>query len=222
MLHYRLHKDPQSSHQQIARLLKDLRPGLTLDVGAAQGFLGRLLRDSNLTIDAIEPQTQWAEHAKPFYRNVYAATVEQAKLPSKAYNAIVCADVLEHLVDPVGMLGQLRRAAADDAAFIISLPNVAHLAVRMMLLAGQFPQMDRGILDRTHLHFYTRDTASDMLHQAGLKIERVFATGVPLDELWRRGEGRSLFNAMMRMQHLLVDLAPGLFAFQWIFLARPA
>jgi 2-polyprenyl-3-methyl-5-hydroxy-6-metoxy-1,4-benzoquinol methylase len=140
MLHYRLHKDPQSSHQQIARLLKDLRPPLTLDVGAAQGILGRLLQDSGLTLDAIEPQPQWAEHAKPHYRNVFASTVEQAHLPPKTYNAIVCADVLEHLADPVATLRHLRLAAADDAAFIISLPNVAHLAIRMMLLAGQFPR----------------------------------------------------------------------------------
>lgn len=181
-----------------------------------------MLQDSGLAIDAIEPQPQWAEHAKPYYRNVFPSTVEQVPLPPKAYNAIICADVLEHLADPVATLRRLRLAAADDAAFIISLPNVAHLAVRMMLLAGQFPQMDRGILDRTHLHFYTRDTATDMLHQAGLKIEQVSATGVPLDELWRRGEGRSLFTTLMRMQHLLINIAPRLFAFQWIFLARPA
>ncbi|MFI5382350.1 MAG: hypothetical protein ACHRHE_23890, partial [Tepidisphaerales bacterium] len=77
MLHYRLHHDPKSSHQQISLLLRQLRPKLILDVGAAQGFLGQLLQGSGLVLDAVEPQPQWADHAKPFYRQVYNSTVEQ-------------------------------------------------------------------------------------------------------------------------------------------------
>lgn len=220
MLHYRLHKDPRSSHQQIARLLSQLRPEPILDVGAAQGFLGRLLQGANLTIDAVEPNPQSVERARPFYRNVFPSTVENADLPAKTYHAIVCADVLEHLADPLATLRRLRTTAADNAVFIISLPNIAHLAIRMMLLTGQFPHMDRGPLDRTHLHFYTRDTAQDLLRDAGLRVEQVLTTPVPLDELWRRGESHLLFKAATRMQHTLIDIAPRLFAFQWIFVAR--
>jgi 2-polyprenyl-3-methyl-5-hydroxy-6-metoxy-1,4-benzoquinol methylase len=220
MLHYRLHKDPRSSHQQIARLVKQLQPSCALDVGAAQGIIGRLLQGDGITLDAIEANPEWAEHARPLYRRVYATSLESAELPPRQYDAIVCADVLEHLADPVAALRRLKLSARENAAFIISLPNVAHVAVRMMLLFGQFPRMDRGILDRTHLHFYTRDTAEEMLHEAGLRIEEVSATGVPLDEIWRRGEGKSLFNAAVRMQHALVDMAPRFFGFQWVFLAR--
>jgi 2-polyprenyl-3-methyl-5-hydroxy-6-metoxy-1,4-benzoquinol methylase len=220
-LHYRLHNDPRSSHQQIARLVRDLRPKQTLDVGAAQGFLGQLLKETNLPIDAIEPNPRWADHARPFYRTVFPSTVEDAHLPDKTYDCIVCADVLEHLADPLDVLNQLRRVATDDAHFIISLPNVAHLAVRLMLLFGHFPKMDRGPLDRTHLHFFTRKTAIDLLTTAGLRVQRVSATGIPLDELWKRGEGGLLFNTMMHTQHFAVKLLPRLFAFQWIFLARP-
>ncbi|HEY0736539.1 MAG TPA: hypothetical protein VGD69_16605, partial [Herpetosiphonaceae bacterium] len=114
------------------------------------------------------------------------------------------------------------RVATDDALFIISLPNVAHLAVRLMLLFGRFPQMERGILDRTHLHFYTLDTATDMLRRAGLEVVRARPTGVPLDELWREGEGNLIFNTLMRLQHLALLLAPRLFGFQWVIVARKA
>jgi 2-polyprenyl-3-methyl-5-hydroxy-6-metoxy-1,4-benzoquinol methylase len=221
MVHYRLHRDPKSSHQQISRLLRELKPELTLDVGAAQGILGQILQGSGMVIDAVEPHPQWAEHARPYYRTVHACTVEQANLPDKTYDAIVCADVLEHTVDPVSVLMQLRRVAKDDAAFIISLPNVTHMAVRMMLLFGMFPKMERGILDKTHLHFFTRDTAEQMLNKAGLKLEKVSATGVPLDELWKKGEGKMLFKTAQRMQHLAVGAMPRLFGFQWVFLARP-
>jgi hypothetical protein len=105
---------------------------------------------------------------------------------------------------------------------VISLPNVAHVAVRTMLLVGVFPRMERGILDKTHLHFFTRKTAAQMLQEAGLRVERVSATPVPLDELWKRGEGTLPFKLMMRLQHAMVALLPRLFGYQWIFQARPA
>jgi SAM-dependent methyltransferase len=222
MLHYRLHRDPKSSHQQISTLVQRLGRHPILDVGAAQGFLGQLLRDTPLTIDAVEPNPYWAEHAQPFYRRVFASSIEDADLPAQTYRVIVCADVLEHTVDPQAVVQQLRRVATDDALFIISLPNVAHLAVRLLLLFGRFPQMERGILDRTHLHFYTLDTATDMLRSAGLEVVRARPTGVPLDELWSSGEGNPLFNLLMRLQHLALLLAPRLFGFQWVLVARQA
>lgn len=222
MHHYRLHRDPRSSHQQIIRHVLRLRKDPVLDVGAAQGIFGRLAEGSGLVIDAVEPNPQWAEHAGPHYRQVFNTTLEAAPLPDRTYRMVLCGDVLEHTVDPVGALRRLRRAATDDATFIVSLPNVAHLVVRMMLLFGKFPKMERGILDKTHLHFFTRDTAQDMLREAGLKVTSASATGVPLDEVWRRGENRTMFRVATRLQHVALDLAPRLFGMQWVFLAEPA
>src|SRR5687767_3758154 len=173
MVHYRVHRDPRSSHQQISRLVRELRLSPILDVGAAQGMLGHLIADTGLTIDAIEANAEWAEMARPHYRNVWASYVEDAPLEPAAYKLIVCGDVLEHTPNPLGVLKRLCEAASGDAKFIISLPNVAHLAIRMMLLFGHFPKMERGILDRTHLHFFTKDTALDLLRQAGLRPEKV-------------------------------------------------
>jgi 2-polyprenyl-3-methyl-5-hydroxy-6-metoxy-1,4-benzoquinol methylase len=219
MLHYRLHRDPKSSHQQIAQFVRHLNRGPVLDVGAAQGFLGQLVRDTGIAVDAVEPNPYWAEHAQLFYRQVFASTIEEAALPATTYRVVVCADVLEHTVDPVSVVRQLRRVATDDALFIISLPNVAHLAVRLMLLFGYFPRMERGILDRTHLHFFTRDTATAMLREAGLQVVHAQPTGVPLDELWPSGEGSRLFTILQRLQHMALLIAPRLFGFQWVFVA---
>jgi hypothetical protein len=90
-----------------------------------------------------------------------------------------------------------------------------------MLLFGYFPKMERGILDRTHLHFFTRRTAIAMLQRAGLQVQQVSATGIPLDELWKKGEGTLLFRMFMRLQHLAVRLLPRLFGFQWVLVAKP-
>jgi len=222
MHHYRLHRDPRSSHQQIIGHVLRLGRQPVLDVGAAQGILGRLAEGSGLVIDAIEPHPQWAEHARPHYRRVYNTTIENAPLPQREYRVILCGDVLEHTVDPVAALRRLSCAATEDATFIVSLPNVAHAAVRAMLLFGHFPRMERGILDKTHLHFFTRDTAEAMLRQAGLKVVSARPTGVPLDELWWRGEKKLTYRIAVRFQHLALDLAPRLFGYQWVFVARRA
>jgi SAM-dependent methyltransferase len=220
VLHYRQHDDPQSSHQQIARLVRRLWRTPVLDVGAAQGFMGQLFHESGLDLDAVEPHPVWAEHAAQYYRHVWSKPIEDAPLPAATYRVVICADVLEHTADPVGVLAQLRRAATPDAVFIISLPNVAHIAVRLLLLLGQFPRMERGILDRTHLHFYTRRTAHEMLREAGLVPVRTRPTPFPLEELWRAGHGTLGFRALMGLQRAALLVAPTLFAWQWIVVAQ--
>ena len=224
MHHYRLHRDPRSSHQQIIARVLRLRRQPVLDVGAAQGILGRLAEGSGLAIDAVEPHSVWAEHARPFYRQVFNTKIEDAPLPDQTYEVVLCGDVLEHTVDPVAVLRRLLRAATEDATFIISVPNVAHVAVRLMLLFGRFPRMEKGILDRTHLHFFTRDTAEAMLRDAGLRATEASVTGVPLGEVWREAEAerRLWFRAARRLQYAMLTLFPRLFGYQWIFVARPA
>lgn len=222
MAEYRLHHHPASSHQQIASLIRGLQRSPVLDVGAAGGFLGQLLQGSTLTIDAVEPSAHWAAQARPFYRHVFESAIESAPLPDRTYQVIVCADVLEHTVNPAAVLRRLRLAASDRATFVISVPNVAHLAVRLMLLAGRFPKMDRGILDKTHLHFYTRKTAEDLLASAGLRTREVSETIVPLGEVWPSGAGSTTQELMMHLQRGAVRVAPRLFAYQWIFVAEPS
>jgi SAM-dependent methyltransferase len=221
-LHYTLHSDRQSSHQQIAQLVRRIGRAPVLDVGAAQGFLGQLLQHDRIQIDAVEPHPQWAEHARAYYHAVYASAIEAAGLPAGRYPVVVCADVLEHTVDPVGVLNQLRTTATEDATFIISLPNVAHIAARLLLLAGRFPRMERGIFDRTHLHFYTRATAEAMLRDAELKVVWARPTPVPIEQIWPADGSLALLRAIMAVQRAALLLAPALFGFQWIFVARRA
>ena len=221
-IHYRSHRDPRSSHQQIRKIVESLGQSPVLDVGAAQGMLGASLAGTGIVLDAVEANPEWAELARPHYRNVFPSYIESAPLPPYEYKTIVCADVLEHTVNPLAVLKQLKAAATPDATFIISVPNIAHLAVRSLLLFGRFPKMERGPLDRTHLHFFTKDTAAALLAQAGLKVQRFSATGVPLDELWKSGEGKLAYRALIRTQHLALSLAPRLFGFQWIMSAKAA
>lgn len=219
--HYRLKNDPLSSHFQIVGLVREMNRAPILDVGSAQGMLGQLIHGSGLEIDGVEPNPRWANDAKPYYDQLYQGTIESTSLPKNHYRMIVCGDVLEHTVDPVAVLKQLREHSTDDATFIVSLPNVAHIAVRLLLLVGYFPKMERGILDKTHLHFFTRETAQKMLEAAGLKVERRLATVAPLGEIWPKGKGSLLFRAMWHIQHICLVLFKGLFAYQWVLVATP-
>ncbi|MGH7153399.1 MAG: class I SAM-dependent methyltransferase [Acetobacteraceae bacterium] len=92
---------------------------------------------------------------------------------------VLCLDVLEHLMNPQQVLDQLRLAMRPDSTLIVSLPNVAHLSVALpLLLAGKFEYTDAGILDRTHLHFFTRRSAAALVTGAGFQIERGIRDGL--------------------------------------------
>ena len=218
---YELHRDPRSSHQRIAAKVRSLGLEPILDVGASSGQLGRLLAGSGLAIDGIEPDAASADVARPFYRSIQTSTVEAANLPNETYRVIVCADVLEHLQEPELQLRRLVASARRDAVLIVSVPNVAHLAARLLLLAGKFPRHPRGIFDRTHRHFYTRETVLELVSAADLDPVSVEVTPVPLEEVWPLGWPPALREALMRMQAVTCRFAPRLFGFQWLITARP-
>ncbi len=105
--------------------------------------------------------------------DIIQGDVENMRIPyaHKQFDYIICADVLEHLRDPQATLERFMPYLKDDGFFIISLPNIRHFAIIMMLaLEGRFDYADSGILDATHLKFFTRDTAKEMIERAGLKV----------------------------------------------------
>ena len=99
---------------------------------------------------------------------------------SDRFDAIVFGDVLEHLNDPLAALRLAIASLAPAGLVLVSVPNVAHLFVRLSLLLGRFDYADRGILDRTHLRFFTRRTFLSLLAEAGLVVETLRVTPAPL------------------------------------------
>lgn len=147
-----------------------------LDVGCFSGNLGSALRDlKGCTVDGIELNPQAAAIARSRgYDNVFVMDLNHdlANLPneSQKYDVITCADVLEHLIVPELVLERLSGLLKPDGVFVISLPNVAFLLNRLHLLLGNWDYKQYGILDRTHLRFYTIKTGCRMIESAGLKI----------------------------------------------------
>lgn len=148
-------------------------------------------------------------------------SVARVETWSRAFDVVVCADVLEHLPDPAAVLDRVRGWIAPGGRLFVSLPNVANVAVRLSLLAGRFEYAEAGILDRTHLRFFTRRSALRLVESAGFRIRRVRPTPIPAElafPLLRRAPLRGLSRAAFAAA---ARLWPTLFGYQFLIESQP-
>jgi len=189
-----------------------------LDVGCATGYLAERLAHAGHEVVGIELDPQAAEVARSRggFQVVTGSAAEAADLAQVggAFDAILCGDVLEHLADPERVLRALRERLAPGGVLIASLPNAAHWTARRELLRGRFPQADHGIFDRTHLRFFTRMTARELLRRSGYDVVAETPVAAPLPLESRVALPRRWRAAATRRR-------PGLFALQVVFTARP-
>ncbi len=147
-----------------------------LDVGCASGGLGRELKRTRpgVQVRGIEPVAEQAERARTVLDDVLVGTFEST-LPATwpAPDCIVFADVLEHLVEPWDAVRRAKNMLHPGGVVVVSVPNIAHASVLAGLLRGRFDYQPYGILDRTHLRFFTRPTAIDLVESAGFQVEYV-------------------------------------------------
>ena len=227
-------EDPFSSHSHIVRILERVlapRPApAILDVGCGSALLFQVARTRAPRLaaaarwvgcdrDRVAIGTAAALGVEAHVVDLANATEPPCAGP---FDAVVFGDVLEHLAEPERLLEHwLPRVCDADTIVLASLPNVANLAVRLSLLAGRFEYDDRGILDRTHLRFYTKKSATEMLSACGLRILRCHATAVPLHLAWAPLRSRPRLGAAL--QYALAGptfLWPTLLGFQFVFEAR--
>ena len=157
---------------EIARLIPQTARSV-LDVGCAAGETGRLLREAGYNrIVGIERDVESAARAREIYDEVLVGDVEHMELSLEpgAFDCIVFADVLEHLVEPGDLLRRFRDYLTDDGVVVASIPNVRNLWVIHNLIEGYWRYTDEGILDRTHLRFFTYKEIERMFDAAGYEI----------------------------------------------------
>jgi SAM-dependent methyltransferase len=211
---------PYSSHAHVLTSLPAAGEGRrVLDIGCGDGQLGALLAARGYRVTGIEkPQ---AVHG-PFPASVELVEADlDLGWPALAgrYDFIVCADVLEHLKAPEKLLGELPRLMAPGARLVASLPNAVNLYVRLNVLSGRFPRHERGLFDRTHLHFYTWSGWVELLAAAGFRIEKLVPTGIPFGLALRRWEGTLPVRALEALGYAAARLWKRLFAYQFVVLA---
>jgi SAM-dependent methyltransferase len=213
--------DVYSSHSLILRLAGEGAGRLLLDIGAAHGYLAEAFRAQGFRVTGIEADRVLGEEAARHCEQFLSLDLD-GPLPAfpQPFDVMVFGDVLEHLKNPLSVLQQLTASLKEDGAVIVSLPNVANLYIRLSLLLGRFDYQDRGILDRTHLHFFTRKSFLQFLQAAGLEPEELTATPIPLPLVVpKRYQGR-LFAAIHAMNAWLARCWPTLFGYQFVAVAQ--
>jgi 2-polyprenyl-3-methyl-5-hydroxy-6-metoxy-1,4-benzoquinol methylase len=204
-------------HHLLAQAVLDVtRPGdRVFEGGVSSGYFAAVLAAAGLRVDGHELDPHAATDARRVCEQVFVGDLDRfdvAELPHD-YEVLLFGDTLEHLPDPPAVLRRLRTRLAPGGHLVLSIPNVANWAVRLGLLAGHFDYRERGILDRTHLRFYTEATLRAMLGEGGFEVERLVAS-VPVPGLVNPGAAR--------LAHRLGNLRPSLLAYTFVVTARAA
>ncbi len=200
-------------HRAHAKLLAAVGTGnRVLDVGCSSGYLAQPLAERGNTIVGLELDPVAASAAEEFCELVLVGDVETMELPLEpgSFDVVLGGDVIEHLRDPAATLARLRPLLRPGGRVVVSTPNVANWAIRLSLLSGRWRYTDRGILDRSHTHLFTKATLAETLERAGYLVERIdFSVPVPGDSDLLDGVGRAVGR-----------LRPSLFAYQFVAVAQ--
>ena len=193
-----------------------------LDLGCGSGALGAFLAEHKQCVcDGVTLSQEEARHAAPFYRHVHVADLEDCDLDQlfgeARYDYIVCADVLEHLRQPERILAACRKRLTPEGRLLISVPNAGYSGLVAELLHGEFRYREEGLLDRTHLRFFTRRSLSRFLAEQGWQVDDIDTIERALPESEFRVAYDSLPPAVAR--HLLAT--PDALAYQFIASAAP-
>jgi SAM-dependent methyltransferase len=203
-------------------ILDEVRDGSrVLDVGCATGYVAAELSARGCEVVGLEPNPLSAAQAERHCERVIVGSVESADdraLIPGSFDFVIFGDVLEHLMDPWEALRSTRGLLSPGGVAVVSLPNVAAWPVRLRLLAGSFEYRDFGLLDRTHLRFFTRASAHALVERAGFAIERERFVHLEREP---GALGRAFPLPASLLRRALVRLRPGLFAQQFVLRLRP-
>jgi len=215
---YRLKPSEDSSHGRILNVLDQRPPSKILDLGCSSGLLAERLRERGHHVTGVDVHELPGVHerADAFFKADLNAGIP-AEVGS-AFDIVLAADVIEHVVNPRTLLSQVRDFLSPEGTAIFCVPNIGHWYPRFRTALGRFDYDQRGILDATHLRFFTRRSIQKLIQQEGYVIRRVHAVGLPLDVLGLEGVTARLLRSA---DHLAVSAWPTLFGYQFIVEAAP-
>ncbi|KKT72604.1 MAG: Methyltransferase type 11 [Microgenomates group bacterium GW2011_GWA2_44_7] len=185
-----------------------------LDVGCWTGNLGAaLIRQKRCVVDGIDYKADVLKMARQQgYRSTYKVDLNNDRynlsIIKGKYDAIICGDVLEHLISPQLLLDKLTLFLKPNGIFIISVPNIAFILYRVKLLLGYWDYESSGVMDKTHLRFFTLKTLRSILRDSGLTVNQCLPYNLVREKFW--------------FLHLLGKFFPSLFSLQFLVIAHKA
>ena len=218
---YAVKRSLYSLHYYAARLVGTGQR--VLEVGCANGAFGSELAGTGNHLTGIDCEPNISPDSG--YEQVLGADLEEGLgsltgNSTQPFDRILLLDVLEHLSDPSPVLQEARRLLAQRGKLIVSVPNAVNFTVRLMVLFGQFRYDDRGILDWSHLRFFTKRTIRRLLEQHGYCVTARYFTIIPLERVIPVGPDSRLLRLVNRMLHVVTAIAPGLFAYEIVLVAE--
>jgi predicted TPR repeat methyltransferase len=208
-----------SSHAVILEMMAGMPGRRILDLGCSGGLFAAHARAGGHEVTGVDcleiPGVR--ERTDHFVQ----ASLEDG-IPAEAgdgFDIIVAADVIEHLSRPGAVLRDMRRVLRPGGQVLLSVPNFAHWYPRLRVAAGLFGYDRRGILDETHLRFFTRATLRRLVRASGFDILEEHATGLPLRAI-SETDGRKLRIAR-KSDRVLVGIRPTLFGYQYVLRLTP-
>ena len=202
-----------SSHSQILELV-GTAPRRILDIGCGPGELGHVLKQRGHYVFGVD----W--RSPDFELDGFAQADIAQGLPSTitdSFDVVLLADVLEHMIDPLKLLLDAKRRLSPSGVVLVSLPNAVHWSMRAQLLFGRFNYTNKGLLDRGHVRFFTRDSAIRLFNDAGFAVVARRTSPVPWENVLPRVLGSSIRDRAEKVDHLLALARPNLFAYQHLF-----
>lgn len=220
------HQNPRT---EIASFLND-PPGVVLDIGCGGGATGKLVKEKfpETRVIGIESNPHAAAHARQHLDDVLCASIDDVNLAEHVGNVaigtVLLLDVLEHLYDPWRALTRIRGWLSPDTRILASVPNIRNLANLDELAAGRWTYGPNGVLDITHVRFFTKQTLRQMFEETGYTVLRMEPLTQPK---WIDRHVVSRHPGRLQTQHLSIgfrdiDDLEDLYAFQYVVDARVA
>ena len=222
-IHYPLKDSKFSSHYHFERLVGSHND--ILDIGCGEGFFAERLTQAGNRIVGIDilPEVKLGSSLVKYIQSDLDNGLEPVikQLDGQRFDKVLLQDVLEHIRHPELLLKSCSKVLKSNGQLLVSVPNVANITVRLALLFGRFQYSERGILDRTHVRFYTRYTARQLLEESGFEIQESLMSVMPVELALGLSAHNPFMQAVAQILNVLTWFLPGLLGYQCIFVAFP-
>ena len=148
-----------------------------LEFGCSTGYVSKILKERSCVVTGIEIDGEIAKKAETYCERVIVGDIENIgfnkELCNEKFDVALLGDILEHLKAPKTILFKVKNFLKENGYIVISIPNIAHWSIRLDLLCGKFDYQEMGILDDTHLRFFTKSSIVNLLESSGYFVDSI-------------------------------------------------